>query len=210
MKKLFVLLLFICVFAYSGCTETDDKSDDTAGTVTDNVITDGAAADTISDPDSIDADTAGLFLNGERTVDVFSDKESIPLSDIASSGAMSKYALVDIDQDGATELVVEVTPSGDRIIVDVYNGVSTAYYLWLRSCNVIKKDGTSSWSSSAFENGTHKLSFSDGQVVFEDVIFRNSVEGIFLVNGKEVTVDEFNEAVRLQDEKESVEWINIE
>ncbi len=160
--------------------------------------------------DDINENMAEQFLNGDITVDNNGDKNNLTLSEIGYFGTPAKYALVDLDEDGARELVSSFEPSGDRVIVDITDGISTAYYLPIRWCNDIKKDGTAGWSSSAFISGIRKISFSDGQVELEDIIVYNTYEGIFKVNGKDVSEEECSRALALQQEKESVEWIDIE
>ncbi len=200
MKTLLILLLVVSNLLFTHNQECIPQKEETKN---DNV-------DFYLNAVDINENMAQKFLNGEITVDNYDDKKNVTIFEIGYFGTPTKYALVDLDEDGARELVVVVDPSGDRIIIDITEGVSTAYYLPIRWYNDIKKDGTASWSSSAFDNGIHKISFLDGQVEFEDIIVHNTYEGIFTVNGKDVSEEECNKALAQHYEKESVEWIDIE
>lgn len=204
MKKLLVLLLLACCLLLVACQENEPQAP-----IPEEETNIGSVEIQCSAVD-VNENMASQFLNGEITVDNFDDKENITVSEIGYFGTPSRYTLVDLDEDGARELVVVFAPSEDRVIIDITENAGTAYYLPIRTYNDIKKDGTANWSASAFENGIHKIRFTDTQVEFEEIILRNTHEGVFVVNGKEVSEEECNAALTKQHEKESVEWIDIE
>ncbi|MBQ7897960.1 MAG: hypothetical protein IJ323_06005 [Clostridia bacterium] len=204
MKILFLLLLVVFNFTFAG--QVEDRPQE-------QILKEETKNDNVCyhlNADDINGGMAQQFLNGEITIDNYDGKNNLTVSEIGYFGTSAEYALADLEGDGARELVVVFDPSGDRVIIDVTEGVSTAYYLPIRCYNDIKKDGTASWSASAFYNGIRKIIFSNGQVEFEDIIVHNTYDGIFKVNGKDVSEEECNNALALQREKESVEWIEIE
>ncbi len=200
MKTLLILLLVVSNFLFVNKVESKPQKEETNNNDTENYL----------NVEDINEKIAQQFLAGEITVDNYEGKKTVTIYELVYMGTPTKYAFVDLDGDGARELVIEYDPTGDRAIIDITDGVSTAYYLPIRWYNDIKKDGTANWSASAFDNGICKISFFDGQVEFEDIIVHNTYEGIFKVNGKHVSEEECNKALALQSEKESVEWIDIE
>ncbi|MBR6633088.1 MAG: hypothetical protein IKL05_02160 [Clostridia bacterium] len=199
MKKLFILLLVACALVLVSCGENEASQAEINNAEEKQLI-----------PSDISENMAQQLLNGEIKVDNYGDKNNLTVAEIGYFGTPLKYTLVDLDEDGARELVVVFAPSEDRIIIDVSEGTSTAYYLPIRWYSDIKKDGTAGWSASAFEHGIRKIKLSNGEVELEDIIVYNTNDGIFRVNGKDVTKEECNIALSRQDEKEAVEWIDIE
>ena len=206
MKKIFVMLL-IALFLVS-CTGNDVKEE--IPTESETAEQKQNVTETLLDTDDINEETAESILNEEIKIDIFGKIKNATLYELGYVGIPARYALVDFDGDGERELVFEFSPSGDRAIIDKNDGVYTAYYLSIRSANDIKKDGTMSWSSSAFESGAQKIRFENGQLIKEDIIVYNTTENLFTVKGENVSEEEGSRALALQYQKESVEWIEIE
>lgn len=159
--------------------------------------------------DNIDEAMALEFLKDGRTFERADNHTEATVYTLGYYGNPLKYALLDIDGDSANEMVIEYDNTGDTEILDITDGVCTAYYSPYRGITDLKKDGTMGWSNSAFENGIRKITFSSEGIVEEIVMLRDTEKGIYKVDGKYVDEAEYDEAYRLQSEKEGVEWITI-
>lgn len=120
-----------------------------------------------------------------------------------------QYAVVDLDDDGREELLVEYDRTGDIAIFSTQNGTPYSYRIPYRSCLNLKTDGTMGWSNSASESGVKRLTFSDGAISDKDIIVYNTEKGIFMLNEKPVTEEVCVTALREHWNKPNVKWIPI-
>lgn len=64
-------------------------------------------------------------------------------------GDPGMYAVVDLDNNGTKELLIEYNFNGDTTIINIQSGKCIAYYIPYRGRTGLKTDGTMSWSSGA-------------------------------------------------------------
>lgn len=158
-------------------------------------------------PDDITPELAQSFFKSEAAFMAAGLDVMQTFSEI-TYGTPEKYMLFDIDGDSAKELLVQLQPSYDVMLIDKKDGMVTGYYLPIRTANEIKTDGTSSWSASAFTHGVHRIVIGE-ELTFEEVICYDNSEKKFTVNGVPVTESECREALDRQNAKENVPWLDI-
>lgn len=212
MKKLLlfciVLLLASTICSCEKSEKTDIPSNDATKEKQENIVNKNVIAP--DETNDINEETALKILSSEISVEDFYTKESATVYSLGYGGTPSRYTLVDLDGDGMREFIVENSPSGDTAVIHMANGKYIAYYVPLRAINQLKKDGTMSWSNSAFESGVRRICFVDGEIGEEKTVVYNTYDGLFTINGEEVSEEEAYDAIVKQDEKEDVEWTDID
>ncbi len=125
-----------------------------------------------------------------------------------ASMTVSHFVLMDIDNDGAQEVILRETMGGYDYFVtvlDQQNGVIYGYELGVRSMGGIKTDGTFSFSSGAGDNGFGAITFNKGSYAIDELARMQSTA--YYVNHKGVTRAQFDAALEQQDKKADVTWI---
>ena len=121
-----------------------------------------------------------------------------------------QFAIIDMDGDGIVEIVLTISaPKGDKYVLRYQNGMVSNVYFGIRGMNVIKKDGTFDWSSSAFHSGYSKLNFSSNICeiyVICEVDGTNYPPELYYINGEEISEEEFKKFYNEQDQKEDADW----
>ena len=124
-----------------------------------------------------------------------------------------QFAIIDMDGDGVVEIVLTVSaPKGDKYVLHYQNGMVSDVYFGIRGMNVIKKDGTHSWSNSAFHSGYSKLNFSSDIWEIYDICEVNGTNyppELYYINGEEVSEEEFEKFYNEQDQKEDADWYDF-
>ena len=130
--------------------------------------------------------------------------------------AVEQVAILDLDGDGARELVIDPGDSykyatGYLILRQEGDAIQGYNPSW-RSFGTLKADGTYSWSGSAFYSGTGRVCFEGGEFVGEHVIWCDFTEGKqdYFVDGQPATEEEFNAAIAAQDAKREPVWFPFE
>ena len=221
MKKLFASLLLILAFLLVGCNNQSEDTEEAPKeneTITENdkapKENEGKIEDVtpVENPDDIMEDTLMSILKGELVFDDFDAGKTANLYTLGYAGINGmpgKYALVDLDNDGARELVVEYDTTGDRAVIDIKENACTSYYVPLRGMNQLKADGTMSWSNSAFEHGVRRIKFAGNGIAEEKIVLFDSVNNIFKIDDASVTREEVENAIAEQGKKQDVEWHEI-
>ena len=80
---------------------------------------------------------------------------------------ITRFALLDLDGDGADELVLNIDFSGEEeyVILTCYDGAVYANQIVYRGFLSPKADGTVAWSNGAFDNGYARFRFENGVLV---------------------------------------------
>ena len=156
------------------------------------------------------------FHGSDRSINVLDDKlfNGYPPENIAS--LTSKLALVDLDRDGARELVL--CPMGENDDTIVYNtgylilrqegDTVQAYTPGWRSFYNLVYDGTFHWSNSAFEGGTGRAWFEDGEFTMEPITW--VTDGSYFVDNQPATEEEYNAAIEAHDALPEPFWYTFE
>ncbi len=80
----------------------------------------------------------------------------------------NRYGFVDFDQDGNTEMIIELDTE-DRLVFHVYDNNVYMYYFGLRSMLTIKKNGLFYASGGADANAIERLKFKEKDYEIEEV-----------------------------------------
>lgn len=135
------------------------------------------------------------------------------------------FSILDLDGDGVPEIVlsmvVENVENYGSLILHYENGTVIGYNLWARAFQGLQADGTFSFSSSAFEYGLGCIDFSAfDQNVGNSIVKRicyceldedqsENLQTSYYNNGGLITSEEFDNVLQMQNEKETVTWIDF-
>lgn len=124
---------------------------------------------------------------------------------------IKSFALLDMDGDGADELVLDIDFSGEEeyVILTCYDGTVYANQVVYRGFLSPKADGTFEWSNGAFDNGASRARFENGVLVYED--FASMSEGsdgngIYTLNGESVDEAAYSAFLDEQAAKDDLAW----
>ena len=124
---------------------------------------------------------------------------------------ITRFALLDLDGDGADELVLNIDFSGEEeyVILTCYDGAVYANQVVYRGFLSPKADGTFEWSNGAFDNGASRARFENGVLVYDD--FAAMSEGsdgnaVYTLNGE--SIDEAANSAFLDEQaaKDDLAW----
>ena len=134
------------------------------------------------------------------------------------------YTVFDLDDDGTSEIILNMdvhkVKDYGTLILRYEEGTVVGYNLWARGFGDLKSDGTFVYSGGAFNHGVGKIDFSafDPEIrhsIMEKVCYCESggYEGenlkvSYYNDGAEITPDDFDLALKAQDEKEDVTWFD--
>lgn len=126
-------------------------------------------------------------------------------------GTIKRFALLDLDGDGADELVLNIDFSGEEeyVILTCYDGAVYANQVVHRGFLTPKADGTVAWSNGAFDNGASRARFENGVLVYED--FSSMSEGsdgnaVYTLNGESIDETAYSAFLDEQAAKDDLAW----
>lgn len=120
----------------------------------------------------------------------------------------SKYAYVDLDNDGIEELVVLTTSDyGAYIILKYQDNDIYGHMIGIRSFEKLKVDGSFIGSSGANNNEYLTITFNENKYSLNKEAVFDENNQIYQIKGKDVTKDEINTFVEEWNKKENVKWI---
>ncbi len=124
---------------------------------------------------------------------------------------IKSFALLDMDGDGADELVLDIDFSGEEeyVILTCHDGEVCANQVVYRGFLSPKADGTFEWSSGAFDNGASRARFEDGALVYEDfAAMSEDSDGntVYTLNGESVDETAYNAFLDEQTAKAGLPW----
>ena len=124
---------------------------------------------------------------------------------------IKSFALLDLDGDGADELVLAIDYSGEEeyVILTCHDGVVYANQVVYRGFLSPKADGTFEWSNGAFDNGASRARFENGTLVYED--FAAMSEGsdgnaVYTLNGESIDEAAYSAFLDEQAAKDDLAW----
>ena len=124
---------------------------------------------------------------------------------------ITRFALLDLDGDGADELVLNIDFSGEEeyVILTCYDGAVYANQIVYRGFLSPKADGTFEWSNGAFDNGASRARFENGVLVYED--FASMSEGsdgnaVYTLNGESIDEAAYSAFLDEQAAKDDLAW----
>ena len=126
---------------------------------------------------------------------------------------ITRFALLDLDGDGADELVLAIDYSGDEeyVVLTCYDGTVYANQVVYRGFLTPKADGTVAWSNGAFDNGYARFRFENGVLVYDDfaVMIDNGSSVTYTLNGENVSEEDYNAFTAEQDAKDDLAWTDF-
>ena len=159
-----------------------------------------------------DAQAASLyedFFTGDVTVTANLINAGVDGSDM--DWTITRFALLDLDGDGADELVLNIDFSGEEeyVILTCYDGAVYANQIVYRGFLSPKADGTFEWSNGAFDNGASRACFENGVLVYED--FASMSEGsdgnaVYTLNGESIDEAAYSAFLDEQAAKDDLAW----
>ena len=151
----------------------------------------------------------GLTVEAEGE---FSDLDAY-LASLPASYEFDRFAVCDLDHDGAPEVILNITTGGDldvcRLILHEQDGAVFGYALPYRGFYDLKTDGTFSASAGAADHGVQSIAFDGKTYTCNDITYCRSVGEPavqYFVDHEEATAVEFDAALARQGEKANVEW----
>ena len=128
------------------------------------------------------------------------------------SGAFfHRFAIADLDADGAAEIVLATDVDDGYIVLDEQGGRVIAIDMATRALLGLKADGTFSFSSGAADNGFGTASFAGGTAeIFPLAESEMTAAGsvVYRVHGREVSEADFLAAVAAQEDKRDAVWFS--
>ncbi len=145
-------------------------------------------------------------------------KQTVSTDDVTVE--ISRFAVLDLDGDGAEEAVLWLIVNGNYYygceVLRCQEGEVYGYLMWYRAMNSLKDDSTFRFSGGASDHGFGRLRF-DGQTYHvEKTAYCESVTEAgepvtvsFYVNGQKVSQEDFDLAAQAQDEKAEAAWYDF-
>jgi len=132
---------------------------------------------------------------------------------------VTHFAVIDLDQDGTPEVVLNCGARGIdyyTVVLRYQDGTVYGYTCVYRMFNQLKTDGTFSFSSSAAESGFGTASFTTAVFLtnmiaysLSDTDSSGNMTISYFVNQASATEDEFNTAIQQQVAKTDVTWYDF-
>ena len=143
-----------------------------------------------------------------RAPDVYATK-GVDGSDM--DWTITRFALLDLDGDGADELVLAIDYSGEEeyVILTCYDDAVYANQIVYRGFLLPKADGTFEWSNGASDNGVSRARFENGALIYEDLAaLSGGSDGgtAYTLGGESVDEAAYNAFLAEQDAKEGLAW----
>lgn len=156
------------------------------------------------------------IILGEKTV--FIDNDYITLQEYIKSldiedGALSRFILKDLDNDGADELILEYSVAQypySYFLLHCADEKIYMYDLGLRSFNCLRADGTFEYASGAMDNGIARVDFTKADTIIAPIAY--SKEGtkdniVYYEENNQINLAKFNRILEAQWQKDEPIWL---
>lgn len=158
-----------------------------------------------------DLQNKGLSI--EKIKEAVTDDDSVTV-------AVSKFAYIDLNGDGANEIVLWIQINGISDygfeILQYQEDAVYGYTLPYTAFMNLKTDGTFIFSGGAADSGIGKLKFAEGGYIVDRLYYsesgydsNNELEVQYFANGEKCSEEEFNDIMRQQEEKQNIEWYDL-
>ncbi len=118
-----------------------------------------------------------------------------------------KYVIIDLDNDGASELVLYASPDfGLYLVFHEYNGVIYSFEFVERAMIDLKQDGSFIQSSGAEINSYAILKFDKNTYKITEEAYCDDDSQTYRIDGKECSLNDINNYITSFNNKTSVEW----
>lgn len=123
----------------------------------------------------------------------------------------SKYSFVDFDNDGVTELVVDITPNQVYYMVfHKNNGDVYGFLIERRSMQQLNTDGSFLATGGAISNYYCKMEFEDSSYKIIYTAIDDQLSGVYEINGEKCSADEVEKYIEEWFSKEEAKWIKLQ
>lgn len=159
----------------------------------------------------------GTFLDGAGEVDLQHINKSVSSDDHVTATA-EEFAVVDMDGDGAVEVILRLTVNGNKgeayVILHYYDGAVYGNTRFIRQLRKLRTDGLFCFSGGAASHGWGTIEFNGGEAIdirkveqfgSPDDSFNSTMK--YFIEGKEVTEEAYS-AVKLGLAKEA-KWYGL-
>jgi len=126
--------------------------------------------------------------------------------------SINSVCVQDLDKDGISEILLEVSPSGDILILRYESDTVYGFVFRYRALIHLKKDGTYVFSNGAYSNYIYRLKFSKNTYTKTEMLCEDTdePEGMwYRINGKNVTsadIDAYWEAFHKKEDATWTDW----
>lgn len=172
------------------------------------------------------AEFVNVDRNGDQRSRNIHQLNENELSDSSYALKVSKFAVVDLDYDGISEVILWLCAVPDGLseppvpdlcfgfeVLHYQNGVVYDYTLMPRELISLKTDGTFAYSFGAYQYGFGTVQFPENHWQFDElgVCVPNSyvTDGLYFVNHESATEEELTAAYEIQDSKEDAVWYDF-
>lgn len=204
----FVLLSFLIIALFTGCNF--DKTADKTNTFTPDVTQHSEVS--LNEEYKNVLDNKGLLYDADTNEEMY-------ISDflIGRELTMSKYSIVDLNDDSSPEVVGWLSRGANDywgfLILHYDNDTVYAYELAYRAFYNLKKDGTFGFSNSVSDHGIGKLEFVSGTYKVNKIAYGEIEYGTqkvsYYIDGCSVSKEDLEAFVAEQSGKQDVEWNEI-
>jgi len=140
--------------------------------------------------------------------------------DSSVTATATKFAIVDLDNDGTPEVVLWLNVNSDNYygfeVLRYQDGIIYGYTLWYRSFMDLKENGTFSFSSGAADSGFGKINFSGNSCSIDEITYsessydsNNNMSVSYFVDHESATEEEFLSAIDRQSEAAAATWYDF-
>lgn len=163
--------------------------------------------------------TEFFSVNANKNLNISQLNQSVS-DDSSVTAKATKFAIVDLDNDGSPEVILWLTVNNDDYygfeVLRYQNGAVYGYTLWYRAFMNLKADGTFSFSSGAADNGFGTVKFTENTYSIDKITYSessydsdNNMSVSYFVDHESATEDEFLAAVNQQSEKADATWYDF-
>lgn len=136
-------------------------------------------------------------------------------AEVGQTVAITKSALVDLDQDGVTEAVLQITLDGVPewlVILHTENGIVQGQTERYRTLKHIKADGTIHWTGGTITRDSVERMVFDPSYWTQDSLLRleEGIDGTtYFAGGSTVSQAEFEAAMQEHESQPDVQWVDF-
>lgn len=211
------ICMILCMVLLTGCRlqnsvadTSTDNSDSAIETDTTNEVTPSSAQGEIPLP--LQAYIA-VLENKEPLYASYSKEEKYLNELITGEESIAKYTLIDLNDDGAPEVVLQLSYGTNEYyafsVLHYSDGIVYHYGFPYRGFNCLKIDGSYHWSNSAFNNGIAKIDFNkdiytETNLAYCEVDTKENYS--YYIGNESVSHAEFSAFQAEHEQKQSAEW----
>lgn len=191
--------------------------------ITNETTSDSTKEESLQEGEALPFDTYKAVLQNNVSFISTDDSKEFILKDFLEKNSeyqtiyqVTNFTILDMDQDGIPEVILELSLNDypeEYEILHYDNGKVYGYGFVYRGLEMLKEDGTYSYSNGAADAGVAQILSFKADSVVEKVVASSSsnfsgdnVEISYVIDEDAVTQEEFNTFIDKQNEKKDVKW----